>query len=96
VGKTLTAVEVKKVIESRRRGRYSIGNSAYLQIAKGCSSAWAFRYRFKKAARYMRLGSVDTWSLSETRERARKLRQQLDDGIDPLGPRHRQAATSLA
>jgi integrase len=42
-----------------------------------------------KRAREMGLGSVTTYTLAEARERVRKCRQLLDDGIDPI--EHRQA-----
>jgi integrase len=41
----------------------------------------------------MGLGPLHTFSLAEARERARKARQQLADGIDPLRAREAQRAT---
>ena len=38
----------------------------------------------------MGLGSIDTWTLAEARERARLQRQLLDDGKDPIAVRKQQ------
>jgi integrase len=87
-----------QVTKSKDPGMYGDGGGLYLQIARGGSKSWIFRYRFKghtsKAgkplAREMGLGSVDTFTLAEARERARLQRQLLADGIDPIEARKRQ------
>lgn len=94
-GGQLKALQVSKTTAP---GMYGDGGGLYLQIAGGGSKSWIFRYRFKghtsKAgkplAREMGLGSVDTWSLAEARERARQQRQLLDQGIDPIEHRKSQ------
>ncbi|HTF74954.1 MAG TPA: Arm DNA-binding domain-containing protein, partial [Bradyrhizobium sp.] len=84
---------------------YGDGNGLYLQIARGGSKSWIFRYRFKghtskagkPVAREMGLGSVETFTLAEARERARLQRQLLADGIDPIEARkRREMAAALA
>ena len=77
-------ISVLRLKKLSRPGRYAVGNGAYLQIARGGSRSWLFRYRFDGKPHQMGLGSIKTWTLAEVRERARKLRQLLDDGIDPL------------
>src|ERR1700689_5871246 len=93
-GGKLKALQITKVTTP---GMYGDGNGLYLQIARGGSKSWIFRYRFKghtsKAgkplAREMGLGSVDTFGLAEARERARRQRQLLADGLDPIeAPSH--------
>ncbi len=94
-GGRLTALKVTK---EKSPGMYGDGGGLYLQIARGGSKSWIFRYRFKghtsKAgkplAREMGLGSVDTWTLAEARERARLQRQLLDEGKDPIEARTEQ------
>jgi integrase len=96
-GGQLTALGVAK---ARTPGMYGDGGRSclYLQVAPGGSKSWIFRYRFKghisqrgkPLAREMGLGSVDTWSLAEARERARQQRQLLDQGIDPIEHRKQQ------
>ena len=97
----LTALKVTK---ETTPGMYGDGGGLYLQIARGGSKSWIFRYRFKghtsKAgkplAREMGLGSVDTCRLAEARERARLQRQLIDDGIDPIeAKKHRETAEAL-
>ncbi len=98
-GGKLTALQVAKAKEP---GMYADGGGLYLQVARGGSKSWIFRYRFKghasKAgkplAREMGLGSVrcegrleGTWTLAEARERARLQRQLLDLGKDPIEAR---------
>ena len=48
---------------------------------------WICRYQIAGRRRDMGLGSVDTLSLSEARERAREQRKQRLDGIDPIDAR---------
>src|SRR5258708_2704446 len=101
-GGRLKALQVSKTTV---QGMYGDGAGLYLQIARGGSKSWIFRYRFKghtsragkPLAREMGLGSVDTFTLAEARERARQQRQLLSDGIDPLEARKQQElAVALA
>jgi len=99
-GGKLTALQVTK---TKAPGRYGDGGGLYLQVTgdgkKQISRSWIFRYRFnghtsrtgKPLAREMGLGSVDTWTLAEARERARLQRQLLDMGKDPIEARKEQA-----
>jgi integrase len=69
------------------------GGNLYLQVtrARGADStlrrSWTFRYEIDGRRREMGLGPLHTIGLSEARDRARTLRQQLLDGIDPLTAR---------
>jgi integrase len=65
-------------------GRYGDGGGLYLQISKWSTGSWVFRYMLNGKARTMGLGSVETFSLKEARERARQCRQLLADGEDPI------------
>src|ERR1700744_4396445 len=93
-----------QVTKATAPGMYGDGKGLYLQIARGGSKSWIFRYRFKGStskrgkplAREMGLGSVDTFSLSEARERARVQRQLLADGVDPIEARkNKEMAAAL-
>lgn len=72
-------------------GLYGDGGNLYLQVAdiggKGITRSWVFRFMLDGRARKMGLGSVETYSLAEARERARVARQQVADGIDPIEAR---------
>lgn len=77
----LSAIEVSK---KNKPGRYGDGGGLWLQVSKFGTKAWIFRYMISGKARHMGLGDLNTFSLQEARERARKQRQLLADGIDPL------------
>ena len=82
----LSAIEVKKKAEP---GLYHDGGGLYLQVSNYGTKSWILRFTMNKRTRDMGLGSLDDWSLAEARERARKYRQLIDDGIDPI--EHREA-----
>jgi len=85
--KPLTALKVAKIKEP---GRYPDGDGLYLQIGPTGSKSWLFRYQVDGRERFMGLGSTKAFSLKEARERARRARQLLADGIDPI--EHRLAS----
>lgn len=82
-----------KVSSLNDPGRYADGGGLYLQVSKvdpeqdHVTKAWLFRYMKDGRARQMGLGDVNTFTLKEARERARGVRQQLADGIDPIDAR---------
>lgn len=82
----LTALAVKKTSSP---GYYGDGGGLWLQISKTGTKSWIFRFTspITKKAREMGLGSVDTYSLAEARIRAKKARQTVDEGIDPIAER---------
>lgn len=82
----LTALGVKK---TSTPGYYGDGGGLWLQISKTGTKSWIFRFTspITKKAREMGLGSVDTYSLAEARIRAKKARQSVDEGIDPIAER---------
>jgi integrase len=83
-----TALQFKSLIDGEPKpGRYHVGNGAYLQVAKGGSKAWIFKYRFNGKLRYMGLGAFKTWGLAGVRARALELRQDISKGIDPIAAR---------
>jgi hypothetical protein len=68
----------------------------YLQV-NGNNRSWIFRYTQFGKQHWMGLGSAATYTLKEARELARKARQQVKEGIDPLKARQdRLAAAKLA
>jgi integrase len=80
------------------------GGGLYLQVTrtldrKDCNRSWIFRYRASNGngqsrLRDMGLGPLSTLSLSEARDKARTLRQQRLDGLDPI--EHRRAVKAKA
>jgi integrase len=84
------ALTAKRIAKLKEPGRYADGNRTglYLQVLSEKNRSWLFRYdRNGRGERWMGLGPLHTIDLGEARERARKARQLLLDGIDPLEAR---------
>ena len=86
------AVNSKK----KRPGYYLDGQGLVLQVAPGGSRSWIFRYSRNKKSHEMGLGSLNAFSLSQARERAKLCRQQLADGWDPIERRDTERAQRIA
>src|SRR5262249_22750828 len=69
---------------------YGDGGGLYLQISRYGTPSWVFRFRVNGRLREAGLGSLDTWSLAEARDRARQFRQLRDQGKDPIDERRAQ------
>ena len=74
----LTALQVQRC----KTGTLHDGGGLYLN---GDHQAWAFRYKLHGRDRWHGLGPLHTVSLVEARDKARRCRQMLLDGIDPIG-----------
>jgi hypothetical protein len=84
---------VKRIARLKQKGRYSDGGGLYLQVNESGSKSWVFKYERtlrdgngqpKRKEHMLGLGGLDTFTLAEARERARLLRQQLKNGVDPF------------
>lgn len=96
----LSALAVSRL---KAEGRHAVGgvDGLYLRIA-GCSRAWvlcaAMGTRINRAGKAvprrlnMGLGPYPEFSLAEAREKARELRKQIRNGIDPLKEKHDRKA----
>ncbi|MDS9467926.1 Arm DNA-binding domain-containing protein [Paracoccus sp. MBLB3053] len=73
-------------VKSSGPGFHADGGGLYLSVKPG-SKSWAFRYSEPGTGRRreMGLGSADTLPLAAARRKAAKLREQVAQGIDPLG-----------
>jgi integrase len=72
------------------------GGNLYLQITRGSDGlrrSWTFRYEFDGRRHELGLGPLHTLGLTEARDKARALRQQLLDDINPLEARRQARAT---
>lgn len=79
----------------RLPGRYTDGAGLVLNIAKGGTKSWIFRYRDRQTGkvRELGLGSVLAVPLKRAREKAAECRGMLADGRDPIDTkRQRQTA----
>jgi integrase len=84
---------VKQVAKLSAPGRYFDGNGLVLQIVSETNRSWLFRYQRNGKERWLGLGPLHTIDLVEARERARKARQLLLDGIDPLEQKKAEKVT---
>lgn len=80
----LTALQVTRL---KKPGYHADGAGLYLSIKASGAKSWIFRYRRDGREREMGLGSVNTFTLAEARERAMQQRKILAAGLDPLGTR---------
>lgn len=96
----LNALKVAKVAE---RGLYGDGGGLYLRVAEFKTKAglarsknWIFRFKRGRRERHMGLGPLHTLSLAQARIKARRCRELLLDGIDPIEARRERRAAVLA
>lgn len=90
------ALTAKQVAMLTEPGRYGDGRGLYLQVTPAGVRSWLLRYERGGRERAMGLGPVDDFTLAEARERARKARQLLQDGIDPIDARKQERARSAS
>jgi integrase len=76
------------------------GGNLHCQVTRGKSDAinrsWIFRYELDGRRHDLGLGSLNDLDLAEARTKARGLRQQLLDGVDPWATRQQQRRERLA
>lgn len=83
IGK-LSAVSVKN---KSKPGLYGDGGGLYLQVTSAGAKTWIYRFMLSGRRRDMGLGALHTISLAEAREEARRCRQLVREGIDPIDER---------
>ena len=81
------ALTSKKISLITEPGRHGDGRGLYLQVSASGARSWILRYERHGRERAMGLGPVGDFTLEEVRDRARKARQLLKDGIDPIDAR---------
>jgi integrase len=90
----LTALKVERAKQGKHSpGLFHDGGGLYLRVTSGGAS-WVLRYQLAGRPRYMGLGPVALYGLSEARDRAREARRLRHDGIDPIDAK-RQARAQL-
>lgn len=88
------ALTIKRIARLSQPGRHGDGHGLYLQVVSRTNRSWLLRYERGGHERAMGLGPLHTINLYEARERARKARQLLLDGIDPLEARAAEKHTA--
>jgi hypothetical protein len=58
-----------------------------LRITRAGSRAFVLNYRIAGRERRLTLGSRPDWSVTAAREEAKRLKRQIDSGVDPLAAR---------
>jgi integrase len=82
----------KKVERTKTPGRYFDAHGLYLQVRNADNKSWLLRYERDGKERWHGLGPVHAFNLKEARLRARKVRQLLADGVDPIDNRRAERA----
>jgi integrase len=80
----------KRVDHLHKRGRHPDGDGLYLQVTQSGVKSWVLRYERNGRERMLGLGTLRDFSLKEARERARRARQLLADGVDPIDAKRAQ------
>jgi len=71
---------------------YADGGGLYLQVSRGGSKSWIFRFTMAGREREMGLGPLHTVSLAEARDLALEARKFKLRGIDPIDARQSERA----
>jgi integrase len=99
MAKATKGLTSKRVEALKEPGRYHDPEhrGLYLQVGPTGTKSWLLRYEHAGRERWHGLGSAADFSLKEARERARRARQLLADGIDPVAAKKAaKAAAALA
>ncbi len=89
-GFKLTQLQVERL---KADGVHGDGAGLYLNVTKGGSKSWLYRYMLAGKAHWMGLGSYPDVSLAEAREKSADCRKLTRQGIDPL--REKRQAVSI-
>jgi integrase len=90
------ALTVKQVERIKDAGRFADGHGLYLEVTATGARSWTLRYQRGGRERWMGLGPTHTYGLDEARELARRARQQIKEGVDPIDARRAQRAERAA
>ena len=87
---------VKGIERLKRPGRHRDERGLYLKVSPSGVKSWVFRYERNGVERWMGLGALHIIGLKAARERARRAREQLLDGVDPIQARKAEKAAAAA
>ena len=82
-------------VKTAKLGNHPDGGNLYLRVRPDGSRSWAFRFKRGGKQHWMSLGPVRDVTLSEAREIARNLRNQIRSGYNPLEQRRERQAAAL-
>jgi Arm DNA-binding domain len=89
MARTIGRLKALAVERIKQPGMYADSGGLWLQVTSPAAKSWVFRYAVNGRERYAGLGSAFTISLQRAREDARRFRELLHDGVDPI--EHRKA-----
>lgn len=92
VGRPINRLSARAVATAGA-GYHADGGGLYLLVTPAGSASWVFRFTRQGRKREMGLGSAQTFTLAEARERAREARKVLAEGLDPI--ENRRAARAI-
>jgi integrase len=76
-------------VETAKPGKYSDGGNLYLIVSPSGSRKWVLRFTWRGKAREMGLGSANSVTLADARERAASARRMITQGLNPIDERKR-------
>ncbi len=83
IAKALKPIELRNI---NKKGFHAVGTIAGLGllIRNSNSKSWAYRVSVCKKRKFLGLGSYTSTTLKEATDRAKAIKQDIDNGIDPL------------
>jgi integrase len=99
--KGLTVKGIERLIRKGTPAKVTDGGADGVKGLMVCvegqgSAAWLLRYQRDHRTRHMGLGSVRDVTLREARDKARRARAQLADGVDPLALKQSERTATAA
>ena len=82
MARSIHKLSSRTVDAAKDAGRYSDGGGLYLKVFKGGSRSWVFMWSQNGKRREMGLGPARDISLKAARDKAAKMRQQVQEGLD--------------
>jgi integrase len=83
----LTAKKIGRLVAKQEIGRHHDRHGLYLQLASAGAASWIYRFQVDKRERMLGLGPLWAVSLKQAREKARRAKQDLLAGVDPVDAR---------
>lgn len=96
MARTINRLSAVFVRQTTKPGWYADGGGLYLKVSPSGSKSFAFRYTLQGRPTFIGLGSVNTISLSNAREKSKDAREQLLAGIDPGKASREKRAAKMA
>lgn len=81
-----------RAVATTKPGRYGDGAGLYLVVSPRCARKWVYRFTFGGKVTETGLGSADTVSLAEARDKARDARKMVEAGENPIEAKRRAAS----